>query len=61
MENDVLLGRQFFAETKLKLIYQNGKYVFEDALSHIKDLNTILSLYAVNETNTVYCRTKFEE
>lgn len=51
MEYGVLLGRQFFAETKLKLIYQEGRYDFEDTQNQVKNLEAVLPLYAVFETD----------
>lgn len=51
MKYDLLLGRQFFANASIKLIYVNGQYQFEPADSQMEDSNLIFSIDVVEESD----------
>lgn len=49
MAYDVILGRQFFVNSKLKLIYSNGEFSFETTEADINNVESILAINAVEE------------
>ncbi|CAL1672464.1 unnamed protein product [Lasius platythorax] len=46
---DMLLGRDFFSKTKIKLIYQNGTFKFEHPSDDAVMVNNIFSIDAIDE------------
>nr|XP_012147359.1 PREDICTED: uncharacterized protein LOC105663389 [Megachile rotundata] len=46
---DMLLGREFFMESRIKIIYENGEFIFESPFNNKENTNTILVIEAVNQ------------
>lgn len=51
MMYDMILGREFFNVNNLKLCYQNGEFSFERIENNSENLELILPINAIEETN----------
>ena len=49
MDYDILLGREFFKENKIRLIFQEGNFVFEHPVVQENIINNISTINAINE------------
>lgn len=54
MKYDLLIGKKFFIESRLKLSYQNGVYKFHDAMELDEEINYIFAINVMEE------RTKYD-
>lgn len=51
MTYDMLLGREFFTESQIKLIYHNGRYSLEYINTSTNDIAKVLPIYAVETSD----------